>query len=199
MSYYYTYYIGIIDEDTGLVSLLGPYDNQGNIKPVLEKSRSFASDLHEEFAILDEKLAADDVKKRFSYENWNGENVFQVKVLNYDKLPSGGFVKSGYFLIDDVEKYIRTGDSYDIFYDRLDPIVYAAKFKDEALLPHYEPKVDEYGEEIRGYKCSDYMWFAYPDYNSKEYEVHVIKQMVEILDERFNDEHNNIVILMEEG
>lgn len=59
MSYYYTYYLGRRETATGKVGLAGPYDKDGRAVSIMSKSRSFASDLHEDMLPLaEEDMAA---------------------------------------------------------------------------------------------------------------------------------------------
>lgn len=183
MSWYYDYYIGKKVNDK--IELIGPYDNEGKIHPIFERSRSFASSLKDRF---------------YSY---NGEELKDklwsdlIKILPYRELPKTDFVKTGYFLVDDVEEYLKNGgDSYDLFYDRLDPQTYAEKLKTEIILGKPEPQKDEEGYEIEVHGCMDYMFFAYPDYNCEGYEALLIYNAVDAFGLY---DTKDIVIVMCEG
>lgn len=188
MSWYYNYYIGRKKDEK--IDIIGVFDNNGKVHPVLELSRSFASNLHELFEKYEEE---------YLEERLGG----LISILPYKDLPKGSFIKSGYFLIEDVEKYLKDEDTWDIFYDYISPQVYAEKLKTECLLGRpSHVKLGEEGieleteEDIRS--CRDYMYFAYPDYSSKEYEAFIIREVVEML-EPYNFEKDDIVIILSEG
>lgn len=202
MSYYYNYYIGYKSPD-GLIHPMGAYDNEGNIHPALSKSRSFASELHERFSSVPDEAVSDDLRKVFTYENWNGESVLQrLEFCELSDLPAGQFIKYGYYLIDDVQTYLETEDSYDIFYDHLDPLIYEAMKTNEILFGKPDPKFDDEGGEFPNYTAGDYMFFAYPDWNSEECEAFLLRNIANIYDLALYDgEHEGckLVILKTEG
>ena len=179
MSYYYCYYIGY--EKDGLIYPLGPYDAFGKLQPTVCKSRSFASDLHESFVKVPIEKASEELKKEFSYENWKGEQTFECKYLPIAKLPSGSFIKDGYFLIDDVESYRRDGDCFDKFYDRVDPVVYVKMMENQLKFGVRLPRKDCEGYEYTPHCAGDYTFYAYPDYNSAEYEAWAIRNEADAL------------------
>lgn len=190
MSYYYEYYIGY-EDDHGLIHPLGPFDDRGKICPAISRSRSFASNLHDYFYTVPDDKRSDDLIKTFCTDD---NYQFDVKMLSFKELPSGDFIKHGYFLISDVEEYLEDGDCWDRFYDKLDPLVYSQKAMAEVtygLNKNYDPETEDPPKS-----CADYMYFAYPDYGSKEYEVHIILQAKESL-YRYNIK--DYVVLETEG
>lgn len=199
MSYYYNYYIGY--ESDGKLYPLGPYNSFGQLCDVISKSRSFASDLHEDFYNIESEQISDELRKNFEYKDYNGDNVIDVKYLPLDELTKGSFIKKGYFLIDDVKHYEKTGDSWDIFYDNLSPEMYTAMLQNELTFGKPQPKKDEFDDEIIVHSASDYMFYAYPDYNSKEYEAEILRCAIESLySYRYMNNNNaRIVILETEG
>ena len=207
MSYYYNYCIGYMHD--GKIYPLGPYDCNGKLCDVISKSRSFASDLHEDFMIVSEEQISDELRKEFEYEDWNGNKVVNVKYLPLSDLPVGSYIKSGYFLISDVQQYEKYGkDPYDeLFYDCLTPTVYAAKLLNDLAANKNvknteEPVSDEDEEDTeRPHPATDYMFFAYPDYGSKEYECEVIRTAADYLGD-FNSslpKGYKLVVLETEG
>ena len=125
MSYYYTYYIGYRSE--GKIYPLGPYDCFGNLRPVLNRTRSFASDLYEEFSPVKEPEISEELRKEFESEDWNGKKVVPVKYLNIKDLPTGEYIKKGYVLISEVIENEASEDNFDGFSTVISPTVYAAK------------------------------------------------------------------------
>lgn len=187
MSWYYNYYIGRKVNDE--IELIGIYDNKGKIHPALEISHSFASSLHDKFYHYDDER----LKKELD------DGI--ISILPYRDLPTEDFIKRGYFLIEDVEKYLEDGNTWDIFYDYISPQVYAEKLKTECLLGRpSHVKLDEKGLEFETEEdtrsCRDYMYFAYPDYQSEGYEAFLLRSAVGMIEPYDTD---NIVIVLSEG
>lgn len=59
MSYYYNYYLGY--KKDGILYPMGPFSRKGKLECLLWKSRSYASDLHEDFLLADEKEVSDEL------------------------------------------------------------------------------------------------------------------------------------------
>lgn len=209
MSYYYNYYIGY--ESNGKIYPLGPYDCFGNLRKVISRSRNFASDLHYDFSKVPEKKISDELRKEFEYEDYNGKKTCEVKYLYMSNLPSSDYMKSGYFLIEDVQRYEefkRDGIGvydFDGFYDWLEPLVYIGKLQNEKQLGAPTVKKNDFGEEYIPKSAADYMYYMYPDYESKEYEVSLLLQAISSLDldsykvENKINEDARLVVLETEG
>lgn len=182
MSYYYNYYIGYRHEDK--IYPFGPYNSLGELKDVISRSSSFASDLHEDFYPIKEKEISDELRKEFEYEDWNGNKTVKVKLLPIDELPSGSYIKNGYFLIEEVQRYEEDGGyDFDGFYDHVSPAVYASMAQNEAQFGKPERRKNDYDEWYYPKTASDYMYYAYPDYESREYEAEMIRSVARMLEE----------------
>ena len=180
MSYYYTYYIGY--KLNNKIYPLGPYSATGKMKPVVEKSRSYASDLHEDFNYVSDAMISDELRKEFEYEDYEEKKVMpKLKYLPISEMTSRSFIDTGYFLIDDVSRYEETGDYEDLKYNRISPTVYAAMAANEKSFGAPEKKYDIEGEELEVHSARDYMFYAYPNYFSKEYEADVIRTVAYML------------------
>ena len=186
MSWYYNYYIGKKVDDK--IEVIGMYDNEGRVHSAVERSRSFASSLKNHFC----KYVGDDLKEL--EEKLGG----YISVCSYKNLPTGDYIKTGYFLIEDVTQYLKNHDSWDLFYDKMSPEVYAEKLKIEQTFGPPKPKKDVEGNEYEIHSCADYMYFVYPDYYCEEYETFLIKYAVEIL-QPYNFEKDDVVIILSEG
>ena len=125
MSYYYNYYVGY--KKDGKIYPLGPYNCRGQLRSVMTNSRSFASNLYNEFYSVPDNMISDELRQKFENEDWNGNKTTKVKYLPVNELPRGSYIKSGYFLISDVQEYEKTGDTSELFYDTVSPTIYAAK------------------------------------------------------------------------
>lgn len=180
MSYYYNYYIGYKTPDNKIYPI-GPFDAKGNIHSALTRSRSFASNLHDEFYYINEKSITNELIDALGYA-WEGEEkkFEHGKFLPLSELPNGSFIKDGYFLIEDVMHYNETGEAD--FYDCIPKEVYAAKLQNEITLGPPLPETDEFDQNVTPKSCRDYMYFAYPDTESKEYEACVIRLAAEVFE-----------------
>lgn len=199
MSLVYSYYIGYEEPESGIIKPLGPFTCEGRIKPVLERSCSFASDLHNNFyTIKEDAVISRELRELFEYEDWKGEKRVDVKYLPFDELPDDDFIKNGYFLIDDVQAWEQGGDD-SLFYNMISPTVYAAMVKNELVFGKNQPEKDDEGNEYTKPNASEYMHYAAPQYDSKEYESFIIKQVVGMLCDYDFCENKRIVILETEG
>lgn len=192
MSYYYDYYIGYQTPDKKIYPV-GPFDAKGNIHAALTRSRSFASNLHEEFYYIKEKSITDELIDALGYAGNGEEKKFENgKFLPLSELPIGSFYKDGYFLIEDVMRYNRTGEAE--FYDYIPKEVYAAKLQNEITFGPPLPETDEFGQEVTPKSCRDYMYFVYPDRESKEYEAHIIRLTAEMFEFAIPEDATMVVI-----
>ena len=198
MSYYYQYYAGIEDKESGVIYPLGPYDCNGKLKPIVEKSRSFASNLHEDFLPIDSGCISHELRAEFEYEDWNGEKRTDVKFLPIDELPDGDYIVKGYFLIEDVQAWEQGGDD-DVFYHVINPQVYAELLRKELVFGKNKPEEDVQGILYTKPNASDYMYSAIPNYCSKEYEAELIRQVALMLFDYDMENKYNLVILETEG
>lgn len=179
MSYYYNYCIGY--KSGGKIYPLGPYDRFGKISYVISKSRSFASDLHNDFELVKEEEFSEELLRDFSYKTYKDTEIVPVRYLPLKNLPDGDFIKKGYFLITDVIKYEDGYDEFDLFYEYVTPTVYAAMLDHEIKFGRREDYKDEFGDLIRARSASDYMYYAYPDYSSREFESFLIQSAADSL------------------
>ena len=208
MSYYYNYYLGF--EKDGKIFPLGLYDHKGKLHAVFFRSRSFASDLHEDFIPVPDGMISDELRKEFEYEDWNGEiRMSPVKYLELSALGSDDFIKRGYCLKSNIDYYLEPErddwSAIEMLKDNmLTDFQFAMKAADELQYGIPKPEVDCEGEEIEVYPCSSYRYFSFPDYFSREYEVAMLKIAASAYewDSAFwssNNERARIVILEDEG
>lgn len=177
MSYYYSYYIGY--KKDGKIYPLGPYNSKGKLKPVLCKSRSFASDLHNRFSYVRAENMSEELANEFTYKDWNGEPRIEVKYLLEEDLTDGSFIKTGYFPISSVRSYLENGDCDTIKYDMIKPEIYSAKLQNEIMFGKNQPKKDGEGYEYTELNASDYMYFSYIDKNTEEFESFMLRSFLE--------------------
>lgn len=198
MSYYYNYYIGYKNKETGMIYLHGPYMYGNKLRPALSRSRSFASSLHERFYPIPEESKSESINKAFT----QSEYYPPLEYLPFSELPNGSFMKRGYFLVEDVARYeseLESGErfiEFDGFCDHISPTVYAEMLKNEIMCGKYEQPEDE--EEPTKYNASDYMYYAYPDYMSEEWEAEVLRMAADAL-WFYTDEPIEYVVIKTEG
>ena len=198
MSYYYNYTLGYMKD--GKIYPFGPFDRNGKLKDAVWVSRSFASDLHEDFDVVKEEQISDELRKAMQYEGWDNEmHMPEVKWLALDDLPKGSFIKTGYFLQEDITAYLRGKDS-DLFFESMTPLEYAIRLETEMKFGK-PPVIRDYeGTPIEERSCSEYAYFCYPDYNCKEYEAFRIREAAEILEDySLTSNGAKIVVLETEG
>ena len=200
MSWYYNYYIG--REKDGKYYPWGVYDAEGKIHPVMTISHSYASDLHRYFHRIPDEMISEPLRKEFESRCWNGDISVNVRYLPIEDLPKGDYIRTGYFLISDVEDYERSKQEdtcFDGFYDRKSPQIYAAMMQKELTFGKNTPVKDIEGEEYTEKNASDYMYYAYPDYTSIEYEAFLLRKAAEMLQNDMDSDTDRYVILMTEG
>lgn len=199
MSYQYNYTIGIMDKN-GKIKPYGPYDINGKLKYIIERSRSIASDLYEDFICIQENQITEELRKEFSYTDWNGEEKIEIKYLPIDKLPKGTYLIKGYFLIEDIQQYEEDQiDTDDLICNMITPTIYAEKLKKEYMFGRNDPIEDEEGYKYTEPNASDYMYYVVEDYHSKEYEANVIRDIAIILSDYNLPEDCELVALETEG
>ena len=182
MSYYYAYRIGYLDED-GKAHPFMPFTVNHDWVDIINRSRSYASDLHEIFIPISEEMVSDDLKlyiaADYDERNENDKRAARqyVRWCYLKDLPSGDYIKRGYFLIEDVMRYNADPDRdcVDYFFDVLSPAEYATRLENYMKFGDDEKK-DEDGGIIR-HSIKDYMYYAYPDYSSAEYEASQIRDV----------------------
>lgn len=190
MSYYYAYYMGVLNDEHKIVPI-GQFDEAGRIYPVYCRSGSFASDLHDEFDIISPKAYSEEFLKYFPHADDSRAGL--VKCLRLRNLPKGDFIKRGYYLIDDIQTYESDPehDAEDLFYTSLTPTAYAERMRnaerfkletDKAAHPLDEDKNEDEEEE---HPLSNFAYYAYPDYHCKEWESHIIQ----LAFSAYDDEH----------
>lgn len=198
MSYYFEYYAAIQDKESNKVYPLGPYDCNGKLKAIVERSRSFASDLHYDFYILPNEMIGDELRKEFEYENYDGTKCCDIKYLPIDELPTGSYIIEGYFLIDDLQAWHQGGDD-SLFYNVIKPEIYAELMRKELIFGKNQPEKDDDGYEYTKPNASDYIYSAVPNYNSKEYEAEIIRQVSSMLFDYDLSQKYNLIIIEVEG
>lgn len=199
MSYYYNYYIGY--EHEGKIYPFGPYNAiNKRIRPVISRSSSFASDLHGRFWNIKEEQISEELGKEFEWNDGFYETSrFDVKYLPIELMPDGSSIKRGYFLIDEVRQYEEDEDC-EVFSECLTPTVYAAKLENQLKFGRSPEKEDCEGYKYKEPDASDYMYYAYEDSLTEEWESSQILLVAEMLNDYSSlPKGAKIVILEDEG
>lgn len=175
MSYYYNYYIGYKFDDK--IYPFGNYNSKGHIVDVLSRSKSFASDLHNRFYCVKKEMYSEELIKDFQYYYEDDSELnLGLKYLPINELPTGSYIKKGYFLLEDIERYEKENDAWDIFYDYLDPITYNRYLDNEFRFGKPVELEDADGEKYTR-SMANYAFYAYPDYSSEEYESWFLREV----------------------
>ena len=208
MSWYTIYYLGIMDKD-GKITPLGPYDNNLNLRCVRCTSRSFTTDLKDYFRPITKEMLTDKLRMEFPHEvedadKEDGQIYQYFEYSPLDKLPKGEWVKSGYFLIEDIQAYLKykngEEDYFEGFFYELTPFEYTLKLENEIKFGKPEPKHDSEENELVCYSCADYAYFAYPDYSSMEYEAFLLRATANMLMDDYQvPKGSQIVAIKTEG
>lgn len=154
MSEYINYYICKQNKNTKLIYPLGPFDDRGNLKCVIWKSRSYYTDLIDLFSPIPKELITNELATKLynssleeclNNENdmFNNNDYYMMHYYPLSELGSSNYIKSGYYLIDDIKEYEKSQlDNYEFdgFYEYLSPQLYcellrsenSSKFKREA-------------------------------------------------------------------
>jgi hypothetical protein len=146
-------------------------------------------------------MIPDELRKDYEYETYEGEKEMpRLKYLRVSELPKESYIKKGYFLIRDVVLYEEgDGDSDELFYDRISPSVYAGMMKNEITFGKPADEYDAEGEKIERHSAGDYMYYAYPNYFSKEYEAEMLRVTAGMLDEYDLPKGSELVVIEDEG
>ena len=212
MSWYYSYFICRIDKEDGKLYPFGPFDYKGRFFPVLEKSRSCASTLYEEFSNIQtpdaRQLISEDLLKAVhdglsddEYKDfYEGDGSYCWSYLPYKELPSGTGEKKGFCLIEDIECYEDKDRYFEDFYDWLTPEIYARKLENELKFGPPKPVKDEFGDEYTPHSMRDYSFYRWIDHESPEYEASVIREAYETM-RRYGceKEDGEIIVLLVQG
>lgn len=198
MSWYYQYFLGVQDKQTKEIKPFGPYDCDGNLRPIIEKSSSFASELHNDFIRIPEEFVSAELRKEFEYEDYQGDKQFEAKYLMFNDLPDGDYIVRGYFPIEDHEMWVKEGDD-SLFYRVIDPHTYNELMRKELIFGKNQPEKDSEGFEYTKPNASDYIYDAIPRYNSEEYEAELIRQVANMLFGYELYEKYNLVVIETEG
>ena len=196
MSYYYNFYPAIKRAD-------GKVDVYCDKKIVLDwYSRSFFNaEMLYDFPYLKEENMTDALKKQFTFKNWeNKEEISDLRIMSKTGIYGlkSNFVKTGYYLIEDVKRYQQDPDSLwnlEVFYDHISPEVYAALLTSR---PHGIMKKDCEGTEYLDHGADDYMFFAYPDYTSDEYKAFKWRILYEMLEDNAKLEDGEEIVFVED-
>lgn len=198
MSTYYSFYIGYRTKEKKFHAF-GPYDKFNNLHPALCLSRSFVSDLYEDFYRIDIKDMDDFLKGKFVYKVYQEELVSYLYYLPVDKLPDTDYMKRGYYPVDEIVEYLEDSDHWDYYFsERYTETEYSIKLS--TAIKNNDT------EELERLKKFNY--FSYPDYNCKEYDSSILHKFInyngpfdsyciEHALKENNEELDDIVILLE--
>jgi hypothetical protein len=220
MSIQYDYYVGLKDNDTGKISLFpgttykclkdewaGVKSNTDEyvLRPrsILWRSGSFIDrDFTNCFWGVRKEDCDEEMQKAFTFTNWEDKEEFDdnLGIMDLSELRAidSEYIKRGYFLVQDVSKYEEDPssiDNEDLFWDKVSPTVYTNMCLKQ-IKTHQEK--DDAGIEYTVHGYEDYMYYAYPDYDGKEYLVHLLQVILNSYEDgiEFLDEFKNKTIVL---
>lgn len=199
MSYYYNYYLGYEKENKFYP--LGPYDHQHIYHPVISKSASFASDLYEDFHDIPFEKTSKELFKELAKEDWNGKKDVWAKYMYLSDLPKGDGLIKGYVPVSDIQQYLKDEDPGCVKYSLLTPEQYAIKASLEIKNGPPSIQKDEEGEEFENIPAKDYVYFAFFDEDSEEYESKQLREAAMMFDYTKDVDYDlkNVVVFLTEG
>lgn len=210
MSYYYCYKLGY--KKNNKIYPLFPFRDDGTWTDVITRSRSYDNHLHDDFYNISKDMLSDEMIRQLlkdvslygkSEEDYIDKVVPYIKWLPLDQLPDDEYLKSGYYLISDVERYeseskdTRSVFDMDLFYDQMSTTAYNARLRN-VLMVGDDSEKDEDGDYIKR-PITDYMFYVYPDYDCKEYDSFLLKTMAGMCDTYHMDKDTEIVVIDMEG
>lgn len=200
MSVEYNYYIALRDKNTHKFSLFpgSTYkckkedwysakeeDKEYVMRPrtIYWKSGSFVDrDFTGEFWKVNEADCDEEMVKAFTFKDWHDEDSFtdDLGYLTYEDLSNmnSEYIRRGYYLVEDVSRYEADDSALfneDIFYDHVSPTVYTNMCLKQ-IKKHTEKDCEGYEYTVNGFE--EYMYYAYPDYESKEYMIHELQTIM---------------------
>lgn len=198
MSTCYNYFLGYTKDEK--IYPLGPYDSKGKLRSI---NSSVFGRIQDKccFTEVKETEASEELHKEFDYESYVNRNKTKMVLPSIKKaklidLPSGDFIKRGYFLMSDVTSYESSDGRNVYFHEFKSPSVFSEMLKNE--LQNRSKSYDYDGEPVYQRITSDYMYFAYPDYSSEQYESFVIKTIAETLRKNEDVPASDVVVLYTE-
>lgn len=199
MSCYYNYYLGYEKENKFYP--LGPYDYNHAYLPIISKSASFASDLHDSFYDIPADKVSDELFRELAEEGWDNKKEVHARYLYLTDLPKGDGLIKGYVPVYDIQQYLQDEDPECVRYSILTPEQYAIKANQEMKNGTSSIKKDEEGEEFENIPAKDYVYFAFFDEDSKEYESKRLREAAMMFDYVKDVDYDlkNVVVFLTEG
>lgn len=203
MSYYYNYYLGQRNKSIGTVSFLGPFSKEGGALPILWKSRSFASDLHESFDFVPkENIDSSIFENKILYKDDDYQQT--LKMLPLSELKNDSPFKIGYVLRSQLISFFENKDNYFSETDAFTKVLTAEAFATfaQGYLVDEKPMFiyDWNSHETIKALPTDFVYHSWINYNSPEYEKWFISEVINNLGLSYRcDKDSELVILETEG
>jgi hypothetical protein len=133
----------------------------------------------------------------FTY--FDSSEVENLKYLPVCELPNESHLIKGYFPIEDIQNYeLGNYSAEDILCNMITPTIYAEKLKKEYMFGKNKYEEDIEGEKYKEPDASDYMYYVIEDYNSKEYEAELLRNVAYIFGDNLS-EGESLVVIETEG
>lgn len=200
MSVEYEYYLGVRNLETKMISLIGPYDKDGEALPLMV--RGSRSSLCKKMYIVKEEHLDDEAKKEFKTEDWFGKKVLMEvrwKEFSFDvrtPLISRYVYKDCFIHEREVDREYYQSDGMEDF--TMSEAAYAgfcnAYFQNNKTRHEILPS---WNDVIIKTKPSDYLLYRWIDYESSEFEEWLFCETAESMGLAFHCGENEQTIILE--
>lgn len=201
MSTEHDYYLGIRNKETGMVSLLGPYNKKGELLPIF--ARGSWSEYWKSFKTLDEEKMDEEAKRFFAWEDfWGKPAIQEVRYIELDTEVAVPITTRYVYSKKLIELKNNKNEVYNP--DELETAsmtesAYAAFCK--IYLKNPETRItlyDEYSEDGDvETKPEEYELYSWIDYDSAEFEKWAISEAAENMGLAYTHSDNEEVVVLE--
>ena len=196
MSIYYDYYIGYWKNNK--IYPYGPYNQAHDFKSIISTSGYRETGLHKEFWKVDAAELSEELMDALYGSCKDDMNIDCLSIYKLDMgdLPTGSYVKRGYFKISEVAEYeadIDAQNPSEIFTYPIDPITYNGMMASELQFGPPTPKKDSFGKEYTPLSAREYMYYSYIDYSCPEYAASVIRSVFHMLYSSYSSDDKELV------
>lgn len=185
MSTYYDFTVALLDKKTNKLEFFPgvTYEDGDVVRPrsIHYRSSSFMPRdyFYNYMHPVSEDMLTEELRAAFTVEGWNGQDhlLESIHWISYDEFMkcNSNYIKTGYFLVEDVKAFLQGADTEELFYDNLPAAVYADMCARKISAREVE---DSEGCKHVQRGWEDYMYFAYPDLDGEAYLTHTLKVLL---------------------
>lgn len=198
MSISHVYYLGIKNKKTNMVRFAGPYDKDGKILSIYQQGSY--SPLSKTLSELPEEEMSDDLKKEFTYEDWNGKDrldTVRIGELDYDvSIPLlNRYIYVDALNDDTVSEYYDSDVMDDCSMSEREYAIFckACEKNPNKIRKIYLESIDDYIET----KPNDYILYRWIDYDSPELAKYMIYESASNLGLAYHYAQDEEIVILE--